>query len=239
MKNKSCDNQGAPRLRGARQNIVIPEFSAWLTGRPMRTASARAGRPRVVVRWTRGCWGLGPGTMPRGKYPESPAPAGSHALISRTPTPGGMLHAPSGGAANLGLPRPPPRNFQPPLPQRLPIQPQKNPHPPRRLGGGFNPLRHGALAGVRLGGGREVGPLAGRPQEWSFGAVPPQERWHEGGWSSSFRTSFRVSGIENIRNLRRKSRGGARFPHRLLTTRTNRAAEKRIQRRTIPADIAL
>ena len=49
---------------------------------------------------------LGPGTMPRGKYPESPAPAGSHALISRTPTPGGMLHA------NLGLPRPPPRNFQ-------------------------------------------------------------------------------------------------------------------------------
>ena len=48
---------------------------------------------------------LGPGTMPRGKYPESPAPAGSHALISRTPTPGGMLHA------NLGLPRPPPRNF--------------------------------------------------------------------------------------------------------------------------------
>ena len=55
-----------------------------------------------------------PGTMPRGKYPESPAPAGSHALISRTPTPGGMLHA------NLGLPRPPPRNnfhFQPPLPR--------------------------------------------------------------------------------------------------------------------------
>ena len=49
---------------------------------------------------------LGPGTMPRGKYPESPAPAGSHALISRTPTPGGMLHA------NLGLPRPTPRNFQ-------------------------------------------------------------------------------------------------------------------------------
>ena len=45
---------------------------------------------------------LGPGTMPRGKYPESPAPAGSHALISRTPTLGGMLHA------NLGLPRPPP-----------------------------------------------------------------------------------------------------------------------------------
>ena len=54
---------------------------------------------------------LGHGTMPRGKYPESPAPAGSHALISRTPTPGGMLHA------NLGLPRPPPRNFQPPLPR--------------------------------------------------------------------------------------------------------------------------
>ena len=55
---------------------------------------------------------LGPGTMPRGKYPESPARAGSHAVISRTPTPGGMLHA------NLGLPRPPPRNFQPPFPQQ-------------------------------------------------------------------------------------------------------------------------
>ena len=39
---------------------------------------------------------LGPGTMPRGKYPESPAPAGSHALISRTPTPGGMLQPISG-----------------------------------------------------------------------------------------------------------------------------------------------
>ena len=65
---------------------------------------------------------LGPGTMPRGKYPESPARAGSHALISRTPTPGGMLHA------NLGLPRPPPRNFQPPLPQQPPKQTQQRRH---------------------------------------------------------------------------------------------------------------
>ena len=65
---------------------------------------------------------LGPGTMPRGKYPESPAPAGSHALISRTPTPGGVLHA------NLGLPRPPPRNFQPPLPQQPPKQTQQRRH---------------------------------------------------------------------------------------------------------------
>ena len=30
---------------------------------------------------------LRPGTMPRGKYPESPAQAGSHALISITPPP--------------------------------------------------------------------------------------------------------------------------------------------------------
>ena len=60
--------------------------------------------------------------MPRGKYPESPAPAGSHALISRTPTPGGMLHA------NLGLPQPPPRNFQPPLPQQPPKQTQQRRH---------------------------------------------------------------------------------------------------------------
>ena len=65
---------------------------------------------------------LGPGTMPRGKYPESPARAGSHALISRTPPPGGMLHA------NLGLPRPPPRNFQPPLPQQPPKQTQQRRH---------------------------------------------------------------------------------------------------------------
>ena len=65
---------------------------------------------------------LGPGTMPRGKYPESPAPAGCHALISRTPPPGGMLHA------NLGLPRPPPRNFQPPLPQQPPKQTQQRRH---------------------------------------------------------------------------------------------------------------
>ena len=65
---------------------------------------------------------LGPGTMPRGKYPESPARAGSHALISRTPTPGGMLHA------NLGLPRPPPRNFQPPLRQQPPKQTQQRRH---------------------------------------------------------------------------------------------------------------
>ena len=71
---------------------------------------------------------LGPGTMPRGKYPESPAPAGSHALISRTPPPGGMLHA------NLGLPRPPPRNFQPPLRQQPSKQTQQRRHnvPPAR-----------------------------------------------------------------------------------------------------------
>ena len=86
---------------------------------------------------------LGPGTMPRGKYPESPAPAGSHALISRTPTPGGMLHA------NLGLPRPPPRNFQPPLP-RFPSRLS-----PRRMSGTTVgrilshplPRRHAWLAG--------------------------------------------------------------------------------------------
>ena len=79
-----------------KNNIVIPEFSAWLT---------------LVLEH-----------MPRGKYPESPAQAGSHAIISRTPTPGGMLHA------NFGLPRPPPRNFQPPLPQQPPKQTQQRRH---------------------------------------------------------------------------------------------------------------
>ena len=88
---------------------------------------------------------LGPGTMPRGKYPESPAPAGSHALISRTPTPGGMLHA------NLGLPRPPPRNFQPPLP-RFPSRLS-----PRRMSG------------------TTVGRILSHPREWSCGAVSPRE----------------------------------------------------------------
>ena len=86
-------------------NIVIPEFSAWLT--------------LVLER--------------RGKYPESPAPAGSHALISRTPTPGGMLHA------NLGLPRPPPRNPSPPATalkqtQKRPPKP-KTPSPAPPQGG--------------------------------------------------------------------------------------------------------
>ena len=84
---------------------------------------------------------LGSGTMPRGKYPESPAPAGSHALISRTPTPGGMLHA------NLGLPRPPPRNFQPPLPQ--PPSKQTATAPPKKTKPLVLPLprRHAWLAG--------------------------------------------------------------------------------------------
>ena len=145
---------------------------------------------------------LGPGTMPRGKYPESPAPAGSHALISRTPTPGGMLHA------NLGLPRPPPRNFQPSLPQRLPVQPQKNPpnkKPPRAVTLGACASDHSrgqTLLLQRLPVQPQKNPpnknllvppppadwgeglirCAGRPQEWSFGAVPPREWMARGGW---------------------------------------------------------
>ena len=94
---------------------------------------------------------LGPGTMPRGKYPESPAPAGSHALISRTPTPGGMLHA------NLGLPRPPPRNFQPPLPRfpsrlslRLPAPPQSPTIPRCSCGALTYVILTGAGGGFRL-----------------------------------------------------------------------------------------
>ena len=86
---------------------------------------------------------LGPGTMPRGKYPESPAPAGSHALISRTPTPGGMLHA------NLGLPRPPPRNFPPPLP-RFPSRLSPRPISGTTVGRILShplPRRHAWLAG--------------------------------------------------------------------------------------------
>ena len=50
---------------------------------------------------------------------------------------------------------------------------------------------------------------AGRPQEWSFGAVPPQERWHEGGWFLFFLggcsgvggDSFTPSGEDGTRGL--------------------------------------
>ena len=68
----------------------------------------------------------------------------------------------------------------------------------RGVFGGFNPLR-GAAAGVVIrrratsgemarGGGVLEGLIrcAGRPQEWSCGAVPPQERWHEGGCFGGF-----------------------------------------------------
>ena len=98
---------------------------------------------------------LGPGTMPRGKYPESPAPAGSHALISRTPTPGGMLHA------NLGLPRPPPRNFQPPLP-RFPSRLS-----PRRMSGTTvgRILSHPLRLGMRPAKLRFAFPLLQQPSE--------------------------------------------------------------------------
>ena len=78
--------------------------------------------------------------------------------------------------------------------------------------GGFNPARgdhgsgHAAPCHLRRDGTRGVGfcfflggcsgvggewereheggliRCAGRPREWSCGAVPPQERWHEGGW---------------------------------------------------------
>ena len=40
------------------------------------------------------------------------------------------------------------------------------------------PVSGGVGAGARGGLIR----CAGRPREWSCGAVPPQERWHEGGW---------------------------------------------------------
>ena len=77
MKNKSCDNQGAPRMRGARQRgvplmpMLNPEDvlpadhlirGIWLSVRGLDWTAYEngirgAGRPRVVVRWTRGCWG--------------------------------------------------------------------------------------------------------------------------------------------------------------------------------------
>ena len=132
---------------------------------------------------------LGPGTMPRGKYPESPAPAGSHALISRTPTPGGMLHA------NLGLPRPPPRNFQPPLP-RFPSRLS-----PRRMSG------------------TTVGRILSHPLPWSTHArhrSNPQEKNNIvipefSAWLTLVLEQCRA---ENIRNLPRQRAPTPLFPER-------------------------
>ena len=47
------------------------------------------------------------------------------------------------------------------------------------FGGFFHTLGSGWHERVRGGG---LIRCAGRPREWSCGAVPPQERWHEGGW---------------------------------------------------------
>ena len=50
-------------------------------------------------------------------------------------------------------------------------------------------MRRRATTGVDGTRGLGVGGLircAGRPREWSCGAVPPQERWHEGGWGLFF-----------------------------------------------------
>ena len=56
---------------------------------------------------------LGPGTMPRGKYPESPKRQRAPTPLFPERRPG--RHAPC--QSRQQLPRPPPRNFQPPLPQ--------------------------------------------------------------------------------------------------------------------------
>ena len=113
--------QQPPKQTQQRRHNVPPVQSLRGTAQPQRRWEAPPGKQHRHSGIFRVA-DLGPGTMPRGKYPESPAPAGSHALISRTPTPGGMLHA------NLGLPRPPPRNFQPPLPQQPPKQTQQRRH---------------------------------------------------------------------------------------------------------------
>ena len=47
------------------------------------------------------------------------------------------------------------------------------------LGGSFTRSGVDGTRGLGVGG---LIRCAGRPREWSCGAVPPQERWHEGGW---------------------------------------------------------
>ena len=47
------------------------------------------------------------------------------------------------------------------------------------LGGSFTRSGVDGTRGLGVGG---LIRCAGRPREWSCGAVSPQERWHEGGW---------------------------------------------------------
>ena len=54
----------------------------------------------------------------------------------------------------------------------------------------------------QIGGGRIR--CAGRPREWSFGAVPPQERWHEG---LGFFLAWGI--LSHARSLGTTQRGGA------------------------------
>ena len=172
---------------------------------------------------------LGPGTMPRGKYPESPAPAGSHALISRTPTPGGMLHA------NLGLPQPPPRNFQPPLP-RFPSRLS-----PRRMSG--MTMFWGDCGGRCWVSLRVVAGASGFPARWrgrfrifsvTAGAAPENSgmtigggRWEVAGRGAGIKKIIVIPEFsawltlvleqcraENIRNLPRQRAPTPLFPER-------------------------
>ena len=64
-----------------------------------------------------------PGTMPRGKYPESPAQAG---LLSR-PHFQNAAHVRCAPCQSRAATTYPSQPFQPPFPQPLPVQPQKNP----------------------------------------------------------------------------------------------------------------
>ena len=82
------------------------------------------------------------------------------------------------------------------------------------------------MSGMTIGGGGD-GRLLGGALELKKTIVIPE--------SPPLGGAF----IAMCHRFRADSGGGTRFPHRLLTTQTNRAAEKRIQRRTIPADIAL
>ena len=76
------------------------------------------------------------------------------------------------------------------------------------LGGSFTRSGVDGTRGLGVGG---LIRCAGRPREWSCGAVPPQERWHEGGWFLFFFGGCSGVGGGFFHTLRS---GQARMPRR-------------------------
>ena len=86
------------------------------------------------------------------------------------------------------------------------------------LGGSFTRSGVDGTRGLGVGG---LIRCAGRPREWSCGAVPPQERWHEGGWFLFFCCYFGgCSDVEEGNSFTRRVRHACR--HRVTDSFTAR-----------------